>query len=99
MLSICRSVLSTISIYSHMHTTPQREIFQNSRGIDAQTSSTATSHFYAVDANWIVCCSVNCPNLVAQFSILRNVDLCSNIMLGLPQPGIPRAEWPAANKK
>jgi hypothetical protein len=62
----------------HMHNTPQREIFLNTGGIDAQISSTAASHVYAVIASWIACYSVNCSNIVAQFSILGDINLGGN---------------------
>jgi hypothetical protein len=62
----------------HMHTAPQREIFRNTGGIDAQVSSTTAAHVYAVIANWVACYSVNCSNIVAQFSILGDINLGGN---------------------
>jgi hypothetical protein len=59
----------------HMHTAPQREIFRNTGGIDAQVSSTAAAHLYAVIANWVACYSVNYSNIVAQLSILGDINL------------------------
>jgi hypothetical protein len=62
----------------HVHTAPQREVFRNTGGIDAQDSSTAATHLYAEIANWVACYSVNYSNIVAQLSILGDINLGGN---------------------